>query len=295
MTGNLRFMLRNGLTMRRRASLGGLGAALSFALASPLATAGEPVATNLQRLIAAYPEFLDRVEGNSLVWRDGTRMDVDDGKGPKPFDRWLDDPDIEDMLAIPYPAGDAQAPPAKDIDPGRGRNLPFFDKMYGDCRKGEVGKNLAEVMWLPKKARQKLMISKINGVDRKLAQISAELDELPARFDTFLFPAAGTYNCRLIAGTARPSAHGHGIAIDIATKHTVYWRWTKPSADGTYAYKNSIPPEIVRIFERHGFIWGGKWYHYDTMHFEYRPELLPADPAPAAANPEPAAPAPATP
>ena len=32
---------------------------------------------------------------------------------------------------------------------------------------------------------------------------------------------------------------------------------------------------IVEIFERHGFIWGGKWYHYDTMHFEYRPELLP--------------------
>jgi hypothetical protein len=30
----------------------------------------------------------------------------------------------------------------------------------------------------------------------------------------------------------------------------------------------------VDIFERHGFIWGGKWAHYDTMHFEYRPELL---------------------
>ena len=28
--------------------------------------------------------------------------------------------------------------------------------------------------------------------------------------------------------------------------------------------------------ERHGFIWGGKWYHYDTLHFEYRPGLLAA-------------------
>src|SRR5262245_1812136 len=27
-------------------------------------------------------------------------------------------------------------------------------------------------------------------------------------------------------------------------------------------------------FEKYGFIWGGHWYHYDTMHFEYRPELL---------------------
>jgi hypothetical protein len=31
---------------------------------------------------------------------------------------------------------------------------------------------------------------------------------------------------------------------------------------------------IVRVFERHGFIWGGRWRHYDTMHFEYRPELI---------------------
>ena len=31
---------------------------------------------------------------------------------------------------------------------------------------------------------------------------------------------------------------------------------------------------IVDVFERHGFIWGGRWFHYDTMHFEYRPELL---------------------
>jgi hypothetical protein len=38
--------------------------------------------------------------------------------------------------------------------------------------------------------------------------------------------------------------------------------------------ENRIPWEIVEVFEKHGFISGGKWYHYDTMHFEYRPELL---------------------
>jgi len=31
---------------------------------------------------------------------------------------------------------------------------------------------------------------------------------------------------------------------------------------------------LIAIFEDHGFIWGGQWYHYDTMHFEYRPELI---------------------
>jgi hypothetical protein len=31
---------------------------------------------------------------------------------------------------------------------------------------------------------------------------------------------------------------------------------------------------VIRIFEEEGFIWGGKWAMYDTMHFEYHPELL---------------------
>ncbi len=37
---------------------------------------------------------------------------------------------------------------------------------------------------------------------------------------------------------------------------------------------NRTPREIMDIFEKYGFIWGGYWYHYDTMHFEYRPEIL---------------------
>ena len=34
-------------------------------------------------LIAAYPDFLDRIEDATLVWKDGTRMPLDDGKGAK--------------------------------------------------------------------------------------------------------------------------------------------------------------------------------------------------------------------
>lgn len=41
------------------------------------------------------------------------------------------------------------------------------------------------------------------------------------------------------------------------------------------AYANRIPLEIVGVFEKYGFVWGGRWYHFDTMHFEYRPEINP--------------------
>ena len=45
---------------------------------------------------------------------------------------------------------------------------------------------------------------------------------------------------------------------------------------GKIAYHNRMPKEIVAIFEKHGFIWAGESYHYDTMQLEYRPELLAA-------------------
>jgi hypothetical protein len=236
--------------------------------------AAELTAEQKARLLAAYPNHLESIDDDTLVWRDGTRMPLDDGKGTKSFKDWLAIPDIEDMLAVAYATGALASPPAKDVDPGRARNQAFFDKVYGNCRKGEVEKDLTTVVWLPKKSGQHLRFAKSNGAADALQAVSHALDALPATFDRYLVPSAGTYNCRTIAGTDRVSAHGHGIAIDIAVKQSDYWRWSQPGPDGAYPYKNKIPMEIVRIFEQHGFIWGGKWHHYDTMHFEYRPELV---------------------
>jgi len=240
----------------------GLGLLSSVATAQ---TAGE-------RLLAAYPDHLSRIDGNMLIWKDGTRMAIDDGQGLKPFERWLAEPDLKDMLAIPYPAGNQSQPPAAGSDPGRARNGAFFAKMYGDCRKGEVDANLVDIVWLPRKSGQRLRATRINGVADRIAAVSRVLDELPSSFDIYIKPAEGTYACRSVAGTIQPSAHSYGIAIDISTKAAHYWRW---SPGGAATYQNRIPLAIVRAFEAHGFIWGGKWWHYDTMHFEYRPELLP--------------------
>jgi hypothetical protein len=124
---------------------------------------------------------------------------------------------------------------------------------------------------------QKLFATSVNGIDKKLQAVSDELDKLPAEFHKYLQNPGGTFNWRVIAGTTRQSTHSFGATIDINVQHSDYWRNDKPDAAGVYPYKNRIPMEIVEIFERHGFIWGGKWYHYDTMHFEYRPELLVKD------------------
>ncbi len=225
-------------------------------------------------LIKAYPDFLDRIEGNDLVWKDGTRMRIDDGKGAKTFEALLDDPDIKDMFLMKYPLGEHGLAPAVNFDPGRIRYAPLYKKMYGDCHTAGFTANLVNVVWLPSKYGKNLKFSKINGAAAALQQVSDELDKLPQRFLAYLRPTQGTYNCRLVAGTNRESTHGLGIAIDIAAAHSHYWQWSKPDADGRFPYRNEIPWEIVEIFEKHGFIWGGKWYHYDTMHFEYRPEII---------------------
>jgi D-alanyl-D-alanine carboxypeptidase len=225
-------------------------------------------------LIRAYPDFLDRMEGNDVVWKDGTRMPIDDGKGPKSFDAVLDDPDIKDMFSMQYPVGEPAGAPAINFDPGRMRYLPLFKKMYGDCQAAGFMSNAVDVAWLPGKYGKNLKFTRINGAAAALQKVSNELDKLPAGLLEYLRPSQGTYNCRPIAGTNRQSAHGLGIAIDIAAVHTNYWLWAKAAPDGSVPYRNEVPYRIVRLFEQHGFIWGGKWYHYDTMHFEYRPEII---------------------
>lgn len=246
----------------------GLGAGAAFAGG---ATDSAEIA---RRLLAGYPGIVQRVENDTVVFADGSTLPLDDGLGEKTFDDWLAKPDIEDMFRMRYPAGTEATGPARDVDPGRARNTPFFSKVYGDCRQRQVASKLVAVRWLPKKYGRTIKITSVNGVADKLRAVSAELDALPSRFDKYLFPIGGTYVCRVIAGTSSPSAHGYGIAIDIATAHAHYWRWPKVPAGGI-AYRNAIPMEVVSIFEKHGFIWGGRWYHHDTMHFEYRPELLP--------------------
>jgi hypothetical protein len=242
-----------------------------------------PASRLLDVLVAAYPEFLERHDGNAVIWKDGTRMPLGDagpiageGKTEKSLDALFDTPSLRDMFHWTYPRDTPSPAPVPLFDPGRIRVEAFFTKMYGDCRRNEVAPHMTSVAWLPKKKGGSLQITRVNGVDKKLGLVSDELDALPQSFDKFLIPVAGGYNCRPIAGTSRLSAHGTGTAVDLAVKHAHYWRWSKPGADNRYPYRNAIPPEIVRIFEKHGFIWGGKWYHYDTMHFEYRPEVLAA-------------------
>jgi len=234
----------------------------------------DSVPKSSEKLINSYPDYISRFSDNHLIFKDGSKMLWDDGiknKSPKAL---LEKPDLKDMFNQKYTAGTLKSPPKVNFDPGRIRNEAFFMKIYGS-RENEVRKNLTEIIWCPKLIGQKITVTKINGVDKKLIQISRELDEHP-ELKKYLQNIGGTFTWRNINGTNRHSMHSFGMTIDINTKYSDYWEWschcTNESA--TIKYTNRIPQLIVDIFERNGFIWGGKWYHFDTMHFEYRPELI---------------------
>jgi hypothetical protein len=100
------------------------------------------------------------------------------------------------------------------------------------------------------------------------------------------------FNYRDVAGTLSRSYHGYGLAVDLIPRSyggkAPYWRWVMergnpkdPAAGASadwwttpYERRWAVPEPIVTAFERHGFVWGGKWLFFDTMHFEYRPEIL---------------------
>ncbi|HFC6397360.1 TPA: M15 family metallopeptidase [Neisseria polysaccharea] len=92
---------------------------------------------------------------------------------------------------------------------------------------------------------------------------------------------AGSFNYRVISGTNRRSAHAFGVAIDFSLPKNLgtYWKWAGCKEGKSCSYPQALRRDatlkkMVSVFEKYGFIWGGKWYHYDSVHFEYRPELL---------------------
>lgn len=219
-----------------------------------------------KKVIEAYPDFDIMYTDNNLVFTDGTAIVCDDGR-EKGFVDKLDNCDIEDMFSMSYDINSTM--PIYLNDCGRGRCERLFKKMYGD-NETEARRNLVSVDWFG----QKVLFTKVNGAADKLTKVASELSKLP-QYRKYLTNASSFY-WRKVRGANRQSAHSYGIAIDINTTYSNYWLWSNPKRSETdkIKYENRIPIEFVKVFEKFGFIWGGRWYHYDTMHFEYRPEFL---------------------
>ncbi len=218
-------------------------------------------------IIETYPDFSIEYSNNTLVFNGDVVLKYDDSTSKTVIEK-MDNADIEDMSYWPY-----LDTVEKFNDAGRIRCDAFFMTMYGSSF-SEVSKNLKTITWCPNIVNAKIQVTTINGVDKQLKKVSDELDKHP-EWKPYL-QNVSTVNWRYISGTKRRSSHSYGIAIDIGVPMSDYWKWKNPKASETdeITYHNRFPRELIKIFEKYGFIWGGNWYHYDTMHFEYRPEIL---------------------
>jgi hypothetical protein len=116
-------------------------------------------------------------------------------------------------------------------------------------------------------------------IDNALTSESRTDAELK-RFIDSLAPI-GAYNWRRVRGGRSLSYHSWGLALDLQRQQretkAVYWQWEK-DRNSNWIFipledRWQPPEKVIQAFEYEGFIWGGKWLFFDTMHFEYRPEL----------------------
>ncbi|MCL2069704.1 MAG: M15 family metallopeptidase [Treponema sp.] len=90
-------------------------------------------------------------------------------------------------------------------------------------------------------------------------------------------PPSFGWNWRTIAHTSRRSNHSYGTGIDLLPRSLMglytYWQWG--TTDTVSRETHYVPPDaVIEAFHHYGFVWGGHWDLIDTMHFEYRPEIL---------------------
>lgn len=251
---------------------------------------GGPGDSKAHRYIRAYPDFFTSYENGCLVTKDGGRITYDDRKpkdlGRMVLDRSVGDDafDPEDALFWDYPAGtdmptSGNPPPG---DPGRIRPASVFHYMYGKSESDRIGR-MRDVPWVgtingkPKKIR----VTTVNGVDKALERVSREITNLPddkkRLLEGIVYNVEGPYGYyeRPVRDFPhRTSGHAYGIAVDINGDLAYFIGGHEGEP---YLYRNNVPQFLVEIFEKNGFIWGGRWHSYDAMHFEYRPELLMGD------------------
>ena len=222
----------------------------------------------------SYPEMVRGVErdrdGNVyLIMKDGRKVLYDDRVKKLQDDKFYNS-DLEDTLSEIYPLNSIEQVMSNNRDPGRFRCYSFLNALYGE-NKGEIDKNIHTIVT----ACGNVTFNKANNASENLRLALNEVGELiksNEELRSFVVPLSGGYNYRFIKDTQMLSPHGYGIAIDLNKNDADYWKWATKE-QGSKRIKE-YPTALVKIFEKYGFVWGGKWAHFDILHFEYRPEII---------------------
>ena len=157
----------------------------------------------------------------------------------------------------------------------------FFEALWNFSNRNESWAQQVQMTFLGQSITIHSGISNILGLVEKTILNEAETNSNVRLWIDSLGIVTG-WNWRNVASSGSRSFHSYGIAIDILPKNLggleTYWLWASRHNPQwwniPYSGRYHPPDEVIRAFESHGFIWGGKWANFDTMHFEYHPETF---------------------
>ncbi|MFY8163265.1 MAG: M15 family metallopeptidase [Brevundimonas sp.] len=117
--------------------------------------------------------------------------------------------------------------------------------------------------WDPTKVVSTIRIHRkcIGSLDNILHGILAHYGSQAAIEKARMHLFGGAYNFRLKRGGTTLSNHSWASAIDLDPANNAFGKVWKPNT-------GMMPLEVVEIFKREGWRWGGKWSTGDAMHFE---------------------------
>jgi hypothetical protein len=225
------------------------------------------------------------VGGSDFVWAQGRLLPPDRADqwaafAPQPFYEYSATvPDVASWSDERVAQAEARLSQRRSA-PVR-RDSTFLDALWGIHDRGTADAAQRRVRFLG------LKVTVHKSLAGPLARIEARLQAARATdstLDAFLLSLKSLdgYNWRDIAETQTRSNHAYGAAIDLVPAsykgRTPYWLWAAQDTGSWYrtawAHRWEPHPAVVAAFEAEGFIWGGKWLLFDTIHFEYRPEIL---------------------
>lgn len=250
----------------------------------------------MKALGAAYPDRIERVEfrdrdwavlvqGRWFYYAQGRLLPEElrnqaEAYDPLPFYHYpaelppWEEPDAEAAERFQAYSRRRQANPPR-------RSHHFYDALWQAGSQEEAYRRVKSMRFLNRSVLVHYSImEELALVEARLveeAKTDAQIREWIGNINT-----AAAWNWRNVAQTASRSFHAYGTALDLLpaqprTYHT-YWLWTMERRPQwwtvPYAERLHPPSGVIKAFEAYGFIWGGKWLFFDTMHFEYRPEIL---------------------
>ncbi|MFW5828060.1 MAG: M15 family metallopeptidase [Alkalispirochaeta sp.] len=252
--------------------------------------------THLRAYQIAYPERVEavafrdgdwtiRVNGTWFYWANGRLLPE---KARSAWERFAP------VRLYRYETGAYRIPPVAasseellaswiDIPPERlpRRHNGFLGVLYGALSAGQARQIMVTIDWFGFPVRvNPIMVEPLRAVERDTRKILGESPEILTFLRSLAYVDGQLW--RFIAGTRSLSYHSYGMAIDLLPARYngqfSYWRWAAETGitrwwDLRIDQRWMPPLELIEIFERHGFVWGGRWLFFDAIHMEYRPEI----------------------